>query len=72
MPELEVADVNESSEYSMTDYDLESTGDLAYVLHIHLFLYPILSLIYIHLITANCLLSTLKHFTTIPQHQHQQ
>ena len=29
MPEIEVADVFESSEYHQTDYDLESTGDLA-------------------------------------------
>lgn len=29
MPDIEVADVFESSEYSMTDYEMESTGDLA-------------------------------------------
>lgn len=29
MPEIEVADVFESSEYTPTDYEMESTGDLA-------------------------------------------
>lgn len=27
--DIEVAEVGESSEYSLTDYDMESTGDLA-------------------------------------------
>lgn len=29
MPEIEVADVFESSEYTLTDYEMEATGDLA-------------------------------------------
>jgi hypothetical protein len=32
MPDIEVADVFESTEYSLTDYEMEATGDLAYVL----------------------------------------
>jgi hypothetical protein len=29
LPDVEVGDVFESSEYTMTDYEMESTGDLA-------------------------------------------
>jgi hypothetical protein len=29
MPDIEVADVFESTEYSLTDYEMEATGDLA-------------------------------------------
>lgn len=44
MPEIEVADVFESSEYTLTDYEMESTGDLAYV-HLYQLTLP---LVYVH------------------------
>lgn len=34
LPEIEVADVFESTEYSLTDYEMESTGDLQYVISV--------------------------------------